>query len=153
MLNACSTHCLAYIWQALERQMPTSVKLIQRGSFCRQVFECLRNWQPQGKLLMGGKSMGRKLGVLFSSEIIFAIVETMTFDLKLLPYPPTNILFGSNWTRPGRVNSGYAKIWITVSLWWKSVCDKHVQTTIIFASWTWSDLCLLIVSSPWSYCK
>ena len=50
--------------------------------------------------------MGRKLGVLFSSEIIFAIVETMTFDLKLLPYPPTNILFGSNWTRPGRVNSG-----------------------------------------------
>ena len=55
---------------------------------------------------MGGKSMGRKLGVLFSSEIIFAIVETMTFDLKLLPYPPTNILFGSNWTRPGRVNSG-----------------------------------------------
>ena len=51
--------------------------------------------------------MGRNLSVLFSSEIIFAIVETMTFDLKLLPNPPTNILFGSSWTRPGRVRGGY----------------------------------------------
>ena len=99
------------VWLTFDKRLrdrcPQVLNLFTGGVFAYEFSSVWEIDNRRGESRWAENLWAGSSGLLFSCEIIFAIVETMTFDIKLLPYPPTYILFGSNWTRPGRVKSGY----------------------------------------------